>query len=288
MKTNVLVTGANGQLAKTLKELSLTHSKTIDFTFVSKPELDITNKDKIETFFNKVNFDYCINCAAYTDVKQAEVFPEVAFKANAEAVKNLSIACKKANTVLIHISTDYVFDGAKNKPYTEANITNPINQYGKSKLLGEQYITQTLEKYFIIRTSWLYSAYGKNFLKTIMNKIKQGEKLQITTSQKGTPTSCKDLSLFIIHLITTGQNQFGIYNFSAQDEATWYDFAVQISKSFSRYDSSLIMANKEDTSNVPRPTYSVLDNSKALKIFSMNNSWRDSVDEVVNTLKAKC
>jgi dTDP-4-dehydrorhamnose reductase len=286
MKINVLVTGASGQLGKTLNEISSKYSDKIKFTFTSKLELDITNKNHIEAFFNEGNFDYCINCAAYTNVEQAETFPEIAFKVNAKAVKNLTLACKRTNTILIHISTDYVFDGTKREPYSEEDQTNPINEYGKSKLLGEQYITQLLEKYFIIRTSWLYSVNENNFLKTIVDKIKQGEKLQITTSQHGTPTSCKDLSSFIIHLIITRHNQFGTYNFSAQGEATWHDFAIQISKHFPQYDSSLILAKEKYTSNVTRPTYSVLDNSKASKIFYLNNSWRESVDEVLNNLKA--
>jgi dTDP-4-dehydrorhamnose reductase len=191
MKINVLVTGASGQLGKTLNEISSKYSDKIKFTFTSKLELDITNKNHIEAFFNKDNFDYCINCAAYTNVEQAETFPEIAFKVNAEAVKNLTLACKKTNTILIHISTDYVFDGTKSEPYSEEDETNPINEYGKSKLLGEQHIPQTLEKYFIIRTSWLYSVYENNFLKTIVDKIKHSEKLQITTSQQNTARNYK-------------------------------------------------------------------------------------------------
>jgi len=284
MNMNVLVTGANGQLGKTLKDVSLKYSDRINFTFTTKSELDITNKVNIEVFFSKSNFSHCINCAAYTNVEQAENTPQKAFKVNAIAVKHLAQVCKTTNTILIHISTDYVFDGTKNKPYTEEDHTNPINEYGRSKLLGEQYIKQTLDKYFIIRTSWLYSIYGKSFLKTIVSKIGKNEKLEITTSQKGTPTSCKDLSLFIIHLIITTQNKYGIYNFSAQGEATWYDFAIQISEHFPKYDASYISPVKEFISKAKRPKQSVLNNSKAARIYTHGNNWRDSVDEVVNNL----
>ena len=145
MSTKVLVTGANGQLAKTLKDLYLLNSDNIDFTFVAKSELDISVIEDLASYFKKHNFDYCINCAAYTNVDQAEVTPNIAYKVNAEAVKHLAQYCKKTKTVLIHISTDYVFDGTKKEPYSESDTTNPINEYGKSKLLGETYIQEILK-----------------------------------------------------------------------------------------------------------------------------------------------
>ena len=284
MKINVLVTGANGQLAKTIKALYSKNTEGIDFTFTTKAELNITNINEIEDNFNKTKFHYCINCAAYTNVEQAETTPEIALKINAEAVKYLAQACKKTNTILIHISTDYVFDGEKTSPYTEEDIPNPINEYGKSKLLGEQYVRQTLDKYFIIRTSWLYSVYGNNFVKTIINKINEAEKLKVTTSQTGVPTSCEDLALLIIHLIITAQDQYGVYNFSAQGEVTWYDFALQIAKHFAKYDTSYISPVKTFLSKVKRPIFSVLDNSKSEYLFSKKINWRKSVDKVVKNL----
>ncbi len=284
MNIKVLVTGSNGQLGKTLKQLSSKYSDKIDFTFATKQDLDITNKQEASNFFSRTHYDYCVNCAAYTNVEQAEITPEAAFKVNAEAVLYLAEECKKANTILIHISTDYVFDGTKNKPYTEEDFTNPINEYGKSKLLGENYIKQTLDEYFIIRSSWLYSIYGKNFLKTITNKIGKYEKLSIITSQKGSPTSCKDLSLFMVHLIETGQEQYGLYNFSAFGEATWYDFALQISSHFPAYDKSYILPVESFASNVKRPEYSVLNNSKSYSIYSKRSTWNHSVDCTINNL----
>jgi len=284
MSIKVLITGSNGQLGKTLKELSLEISNEIDFTFATKLELDITNKQEVKNFFSRTHYNYCINCAAYTNVEQAEKTPEAAFKVNTEAVLYLAETCKRYNTILIHISTDYVFDGKKNKPYTEEDFTNPINEYGKSKLLGEHYIKQTLDKYFIIRTSWLYSVHGKNFLKTIVNKLKKNEKIDISTSQRGTPTSCKDLSLFIVHFIKTGHKGYGIYNFSALGEVTWYDFAIEISDHFPSYNKSNISPVESFTSRASRPKYSVLNNSKSLSIYTIKNIWRQSVNNTVKNL----
>ena len=225
---NVLVTGANGQLAKTIRELYSKNSDSIKFSFLSKSQLDISNLNEIESVFKKTNFDYCINCAAYTNVENAEDNPEISFKINAESVKNLALACKENNTTLIHISTDYVFDGTSKNTYLEEDKTNPINEYGRSKLLGEHYISDTLNNFFIIRTSWLYSKFGKNFARTILKKVQENTDLKITTSQIGTPSSCNDLAKFIYHLIKTREINYGIYHYSALGHCTWFDFAIKI------------------------------------------------------------
>ena len=164
----ILVTGASGQLGKTIKELYSNNTLGLSFTFVNKNQLDITDEAMLKSCFTLNKFNYCINCAAYTNVDQAEKTPEIAFKVNAEGVKYLSEICKEHNVILVNISTDYVFDGNKTTPYTIDDLPNPINNYGKSKLLGEEYIKQILNKYYIIRTSWLFSKkYGKNFYRTI-------------------------------------------------------------------------------------------------------------------------
>ena len=184
MNKRVLVTGANGQLGKTINELFSKNEDNLKFTFATRAELDITKEANLKVFFRNNKFDYCINCAAYTNVEQAEKTPKTAYKVNAEGVKYLAEACKETDTVLIHISTDYVFDGEKTEPYTVKDKPNPINEYGKSKLLGEQHIQDILEKYFIIRTSWLYSKkYGNNFYKTILEKAKAEKELFITDEQ---------------------------------------------------------------------------------------------------------
>lgn len=281
MITKVLVTGANGQLGKTIQELYAANNKNTQFTFTTKLELNISIKNEVEVFFSKNNFDYCINCAAYTNVEEAETNKEAAFKINADAVKNIAKVCKKNNTTLIHISTDYVFDGEQNEPYLESDKTNPISVYGESKLLGEQNIQDILKEYFIIRTSWLYSKHGKNFLKTIVSKIQENTKLEITTSQTGTPTSCVDLAKFINHIILSKENKYGIYHFSALGKATWYDFAIQISTHFNK---SNISSVNTFNSKAKRPSYSVLNNAKTSKIYKGINNWQDSVNNIVKDL----
>ena len=286
MKTKVLVTGAQGQLAQTLKELYVADDN-IDFTFTSKFDLDITNSEEVSTFFIQNSFEFCINCAAYTNVEQAETTPEAAFLVNAEGVKNLANACKLNGVILIHISTDYVFDGKKQTPYTEDDHTHPINEYGKSKLKGEEYIRKILTRYFIIRTSWLYSKYGHNFLKFVMGKIQNQEQLKITTSQIGTPTSCNDLSEFLIQLIKQNVTNFGIYHFSAKGETNWYQFALQICKHFNNYDCNNIVPVKTFLSKAMRPNYSILDNYKAKLLFKKDVYWQMSVDKVITDLSKK-
>ncbi len=225
----VLVTGANGQLGSTIKELYQENDIDLEFVFVSKEQLDITNKDNVEIYLKKNSFDYCINCAAYTNVEQAEKTPEIAYLVNAKAVENLAEICKKKNIILIHISTDYVFDGEKGAPYFTSDKTNPINEYGKSKLEGENYIRSILSKYFIVRTSWLYSKkYGNNFYKTILKKAKTEQELSITTEQKGCPTDTVNLSKFIIELIQENRQDFGVFHFCDEKVMTWYDFAEEI------------------------------------------------------------
>lgn len=283
MKSRVLITGADGQLGKTIRDLSDDFSGTIEFEFVEKSKIDITNDKNLALFFDTNNFDYCINCAAYTNVDLAETETEKAINVNGYAVKNLAINCKKHGVILIHISTDYVFDGTKETPYLEQDKTNPINVYGQSKLLGEEYIRELMTNYFIIRTSWLYSKFNKNFVKIIFSKLKENEKLNIITSQRGTPTSCSDLSRFICFLIRNKVHDFGTYHFSAEGDATWYDLAVHIGKHFKN--SSNITPIKDYESKAKRPLYSVLSNHKAQLLTNKPMPrWQDSVDDVLESL----
>ncbi|MFT5846818.1 MAG: dTDP-4-dehydrorhamnose reductase [Psychroserpens sp.] len=283
MKSRVLVTGANGQLGKTIREISGDFTISIDFVFVDRSELDITNIESLELLFQSKDFDYCINCAAYTNVDLAETEIKQAMSINATAVNNLAINCKKHSVILIHVSTDYVFDGAKQSPYLESDTTNPINVYGESKLLGEEYIRKQLDNYFIIRTSWLYSKFNKNFVKSILSKLKENEELTIITSQKGTPTSCIDLSYFILFLITNSITNFGTYHFSAKGDTTWYGLALQISKYLNK--SSNVTPIKDYPSKALRPLHSVLNNNKveALTKKPLKN-WEESVNEVLKSL----
>lgn len=284
MTTEILVTGANGQLGKTLKELFLDNSDGVNFTFVGKSELDISSKKGLEDYFQKHSFDYCINCAAYTNVEQAEESISEAFKINDEAVGYLAECCNHHNTILIHISTDYVFDGKKDTPYLESDLTNPINQYGLSKLGGENRVQTHLRRYFIIRTSWLYSKHPKNFVTTIVSKIKEGSDLTITTSQRGTPTSCVELSKFIYWLIIQRNANYGIYHFSAQGETTWYGFALSIAEHFANFSAKKIMPIHVFNSKAARPSYSVMDNSKVQSIYPYQNFWTTDCAKVVQDI----
>lgn len=257
--TSILVTGANGQLGKTIRELYSHNHIEYDFTFVTKSQLDITDKKIVKSFFNQNQFDYCINCAAYTNVEQAEKTPDIAYKINAEAVKYLAEACLKTKTILIHISTDYVFDGEKKEPYMVEDLPNPINEYGKSKLLGEKHIQNTLKKYFIIRTSWLYSKkYGKNFYKTILEKAQTQKEIFVTDEQKGCPTDTVNLAQYILDLIKFETKNFGIHHFCGNTVMTWYDFAEQILRENNQSKKIKLIRKNLQVAIAKRPANSVL------------------------------
>ncbi len=223
----VLVTGANGQLGKCIQKIAKDFSD-LAFEFHNSETFDITNLKNILTVFSTGNFDYCINCAAYTNVEQSEKTPDPAYKVNAESVRKLAEMCLEQKVVLIHVSTDYVFDGTKETGYLPDDKTNPINVYGKSKLKGEVYIQEILERYFIVRTSWLYSEFGKNFYKTVLKKAQAGEDLQITDDQTGCPTNANNLATYLLGLISPGVTNYGIHHFTDGEAMTWYDFAKRI------------------------------------------------------------
>lgn len=223
----VLVTGANGQLGTSVEKVAKNYPD-LEFNFKTSSQLDITKVNKIKSLFKAGNFDYCINCAAYTNVEQAEKTPKIAFEVNAEAVKNLALACLAYKVILIHISTDYVFDGQKEGPYTVNDMPNPINEYGKSKLQGEKYIQEILKPYYIIRTSWLYSEFGDNFYTKILKKASNEKVLYITDSQIGCPTNAINLANFLIEKIVLSILNFGIHHFSDGEAMTWFDFAQKI------------------------------------------------------------
>ena len=258
LTTTILITGANGQLGMTIQEL-YAGNRAFNFIFTSKPELDITSKKQLDVFFDKYKFDYCINCAAYTNVEQAEKTPDLAYKVNAEAVKNLAEACKESNTTLIHISTDYVFDGDKKEPYTIEDVPNPINEYGKSKLLGEAYIQDVLTDYFIIRTSWLYSKkYGKNFYKTILEKAQKEDKLSITDEQTGCPTNTESLAKYIIDLIVYKSADYGLKHVSDNKVMTWYHFAKEILSENKLNNKTKLVKTSNYVTFAKRPKNSIL------------------------------
>ncbi|MFK7832135.1 MAG: dTDP-4-dehydrorhamnose reductase [Winogradskyella sp.] len=278
----VIVIGANGQLGRSVRDV---FDDGITFSFYSREELDIIDKENLKQIFKSETFDYCVNCAAYTNVEGAETNLEQAFLINAEGAKNIAEVCQLNAVKLIHISTDYVFNGENRVPYDANDSTNPINVYGESKLQGERYIQDQLNEHYIIRTSWLYSLHGKNFLKTIISKLEDNISLNITTEEEGTPTSCTDLAAFIVHIIKTDKTPFGTYHFSANGSTTWYGFAQEIAKHLNLETTAKIKPTDGFKTLAKRPKYSVLDLKKTEDVYKKLSSWETSVRFMVEAYK---
>ncbi len=277
----ILVTGANGQLGRCIKDAAAGYPD-LEFVFVSREELDIEKAGLVAEYLRKNNFTHCINTAAYTKVEQAESEEEKAFAINAEAVKNLASTCNENDVVLLHVSTDYVFDGKKQTPYLETDPTNPINIYGASKLKGEHYIQKITEKHFILRTSWLYSQYGHNFLKTILKFAEAGKPLTITTEQTGTPTNANDLAKALLQIIAQDSKEYGVYHYSNGGETTWFGFAEEILKQTEKLKDANLAKTNHYRTFAARPEYSVLDNTKAQNKLKLNYiDWRESLQSVI-------
>ncbi len=283
----VLVVGGTGQLGQSLAFVAPKYNE-IQFHFLSELELDITNQAQIQETFEKLQPQYCINAAAYTAVDKAESDIALATAINATGVGYLATVCKLTNTTLLHVSTDFVFDGTKTTPYTELDIPNPINVYGKTKLDGELVIPTVLESYYIVRTSWLYSPFANNFMKTMIRLGNERDTLSVVSDQIGTPTQAIDLAEVLIQIIHTDHRNlksqisnlklYGLYHFSNEGACSWYDFAKQI---FTNNNIS-IDVTPIPTSAYPtpaeRPKYSVLDKSKIKNTFGIAiNKWEESL-----------
>lgn len=263
----IAVTGSNGMLAGTLIPV-LSEEHTV--TGLPRQSLDITNRESVNQVIRDLSVDLIINCAAYTKVDKAEEEREKAFLINGTGVQNLSIICADMNIPLCHISTDYVFDGEKKKPYTPFDNTNPLNTYGESKLAGERYIEWIMDRFYIIRTSWLYGKGGNNFVYTILRLSEEREELRVVNDQVGSPTSVTTLSHAIKRLITTGA--YGIYHFTDDSEGgiTWYDFAMEILNIRSVKKKVVPIKTEDYPLPARRPSYSVLDTG----IFSSVTGYR--------------
>jgi dTDP-4-dehydrorhamnose reductase len=275
-KKKLLVTGSNGQLGSEIKALAQKYP-TFDFVFTNSKILDITNASTVTNFFKENKFDYCINCAAYTQVDKAEKEQEHAFAVNVVGVKNLIENCKKNNTILIHISTDFVFDGTKNEPYTEEDTPNPINYYGKTKYLGELAVQKELISYFIIRTSWLYGKNGANFVKTMLRLAQENKALKIVNNQFGTPTNAADLATFILYLIKTNTKNFGIYHFSnsSNEKTSWFDFAKEILKNINIKVKGI--PSEAYPTPAKRPFNSTMDLVKVKNLNFDTRTWKEAL-----------
>jgi len=277
---NVLITGANGQLGSEIRNLV---SAFPDFTFhfTDVAELDITNISEIRKLVTDLQIKAIINCAAYTAVDKAETEKNLAFAINSEAVKNLALVAKEFNAVLVHISTDYVFNGEKNTPYNEQDSTNPTGAYGESKLAGENAMLEINPKGIIIRTSWLYSSFGNNFVKTMLRLGKQRTELGVVYDQIGTPTYAADLAKAILDILPQiGEKQTEIFHYSNEGVCSWYDFANEIF----RLSQTTIKLNAIESAEFPtptkRPAYSVLNKHKIKTCFGIQiPHWTESLSD---------
>lgn len=274
----ILVTGASGQLGTCIQHQVKKEGLNLEFVFMDSAMLDVTKKESVLEHFLTRQYDYCINCAAYTRVDDAEIEREKAYLINEEGPKNLAMACHETNSVLLHISTDFVFDGTSATPYLETNQANPLGYYGISKHMGEQQVIAQMSRYFIIRTSWLYSEYGQNFMKSMIRHGRTKNTLSVVYDQVGTPTYAIDLVKVLLKIIISDSQAFGTYHFSNEGVASWYDFTKAI------FEINQIKADLKPirTEEYPlpaaRPAYSVMDKDKIKRAFQISIPyWRDSL-----------
>ena len=278
----VLITGSNGQLGSEIKELA-SDCENLECIFRDLPELDICDIKALTTCIVDENINAVINCAAYTAVDKAEENPVIAQQVNAKGVLNLVNALKKVNGKLIHISTDYVFDGNHSQPYKETDPVSPKGVYGETKRAGELAVFNSSIDAIVIRTSWLYSAYGNNFVKTMLRLGNEKKSIQVVSDQKGTPTFAKDLAKTCLDILSNAgstniSKKGSLYHYSNEGVASWYDFARAIME-ISNIDCNIIpIETKDYPTQAIRPLYSVLDKSKITSDFKVTiPHWRDSL-----------
>ncbi|MCJ7446328.1 MAG: dTDP-4-dehydrorhamnose reductase [Bacteroidales bacterium] len=284
----ILVTGASGQLGSELKIVSKNYPG-YEFIFTDISELDITDKKEVKRFIANNRPDWIINCAAYNSVDKAENESEKPMLINSDAVNNISEAIKGSECKFIHISSDYVFDGKSNNPYNENSVPAPQGAYGRSKLEGEK-AALTHHGSMIIRTSWLYSSFGSNFVKTILKKARENDSLKVVYDQTGTPTYAADLAEAIMHIIAgVIRNQIsfnaGIYHYSNEGVCSWYDFAEAIIKEAGLSCEVFPILSKDYKTAAQRPSYSVLDKSKIKENYNLKiPHWRTSLQKCIKLL----
>ena len=277
----ILITGSNGMLGHDLievlkdeHELVLTTSKT----------LDITVEDKVMDFICDINPDVVINSAAYTDVDGCEENQDIAYRVNGDGVKNLALACKEVDCPLVHVSTDYIFNGKNTRPWVEDDEIGPISVYGKSKLKGEEAILEILDKFFIVRTAWLYGINGKNFPKTMLELAKNHSEITVVYDEVGTPTYTPDLAGAISELIKT--DYYGIYHITNSGSCSWCEFAKYIFEVADADVKVIPVTASEFARPAPRPSYSVLENKNWVKNgFEPLRSYKDAIKEYIELIK---
>ena len=285
MSKKVVVFGSNGQLGKCLQKVAPDYELDYDFIFADSETVDITDKDSVFNFFGEHQPDFCINAAAYTAVDLAEKEEEKAYEVNANGPANIAVACKEHKSVFIHISTDYVFDGETEISYDEENFTNPQSIYGKSKLQGEIVALENNPKSIIIRTSWLYSEFNKNFVKTMLHLFQDRDELNVVSDQFGQPTNANDLAEVIMEIIEFKNKKYGVYHFSNYPETNWSNFAQKIAE----FSNAGIKINAITTAEYPtpakRPIRSTMDLSKIEKDYQIDlKHWENSLEECLEIL----
>lgn len=296
-KPVILVTGANGQLGKELKELCSSYPG-FEFVFLSKEDFPIHYFDLARNYFNTVEPAYCINCAAYTAVDKAEEEKELAYQVNGEAVGVLAAICKEHGTRFVHISTDYVFDGTATIPYEEDFPPNPLNVYGSSKLEGERQARQFNEDSIIIRSSWLYSPYGNNFVKTMIRLMNEKNEISVVNDQIGSPTYAGDLAEIIMKIISglhggntvalnkeEGKKLSGIFHFSNDGVISWYEFALAIKEITGSSCIVQPVASSDYPVKAIRPAFSVMDKTKIQETFGIKlKDWKESLKKCIEKI----
>lgn len=283
----ILVTGSSGQLGLCIQDVVKNKNlQDYRFEFLSSKELDVTDYDAVIAEFTNGAYTYCINCAAYTQVDKAESDASTAEKVNIIGVQNLTKACHLVNVILLHISTDFVFDGNTNVPYKETDKCNPLGVYGETKLKGEQIISESLEAHFIIRTSWLYSEYANNFMKTMLRLSNERSSLSVVEDQIGKPTYARDLASFVLSIIEQKSRAYGIYHFSNEGETSWYGFAKEIFNQSNILIELLPIPTEAFPTPAKRPKYSVLNTDKAKETFGIKiQNWQVSLAIALEKLK---
>lgn len=273
-KKKILVTGATGQLGQAMQDIHGTYS-SLDFIFADRGTLDITNEEWLSHYLDVHQPDVIINTAAYTAVDKAENDKEAAFLVNEKGVAHIALACKARNIQLLHISTDYVFDGTATAPYRETDPVNPQTVYGKSKLAGERMLQEiSPAEYYIIRTSWLYSKNGHNFYNTMLRLAREGKEISVVDDQWGSPTLASDLAQVLIHIVLTGNpSNKGIYHYSGEGECTWHAFAKAILEKYYPNGYILKPVNTDQyPTDASRPVYSVLNKRTIKQAFNLEIS----------------
>ena len=281
---NILITGANGQLGSEIRVASA-HFPQFRFFFTDVTELDICNREAVHAYMAENHMDGIVNCAAYTAVDKGEDDAETCYRINRDAVKNLAEAAREYKLDIIHVSTDYVFDGKSYLPYTEVMQVNPSSVYGKSKLEGERILMEICPEAVIVRTSWLYSSFGNNFVKTMLRLGQERDMLNVIFDQVGTPTYAADLAVALLSILAAGKPAAGIYHYSNEGVCSWYDFTRSIHRLAGISCDLVPIESKEYPVRTPRPHFSVLNKAKIKQTYGIEiPHWEDSLEKCIRLL----